>query len=161
MSRKTQVTAEKLFFKSNYDFHIPIIFLTCSGIKRGKVKLKIKKVNIKAAATGCHWFTTWIYLVPYFCNRRKLGLLSGIFWNPSCSWVVETDIEQSETKGSCDIEKMLFSAVNNSHLQSQSHFRDAYTEAGQANVKDVREHIPELYFKIKTSMLYFHLKIIL
>lgn len=75
--------------------------------------------------------------------------------------MVETDIEQSETKGSCDIEKMLFSAVNNSHLQSQSHFRDAYTEAGQANVKDVREHIPELYFKIKTSMLYFHLKIIL
>jgi len=54
MSWKTQVTAEKLFFKSNSDFRILIIFLTGAGREPDKVKLKIKKGNIKTAATGCH-----------------------------------------------------------------------------------------------------------
>lgn len=44
-----------------------------------KLTGKWEKLSIKAAATGCHWFTTWTCLIPHFNSRKKPSLFSRIF----------------------------------------------------------------------------------
>lgn len=81
-------------FKSIHDSHMLAIFLIHSGLEPYTIKSKIEMANIKAAATGCHWFTTCIYLFPHRYSRRKASLSIGEFRNPWSSRVLKINIEE-------------------------------------------------------------------